>query len=237
MLGTRHPPTRGRPVDGPDVQNPIFPLYSTPVTEDSKKIMHHCVTVLRDHLYRGSRTPLSLSFLPPAFHSTAAACSPREAVPPDCCSRLHRGHHVRPITGGSHSPTTGGSRGLHSRPSAAILHHHDCTTRSRCAVLHPPGCYVLLKAHVASVSDGCCKSRSGYCICCKVVHVCCKGLLPMFHLCFPDTCCKCVYLDVAYVSHICCMFYENVAYVCNGFQVFLKHVSSVSSAFRHMLEL
>jgi hypothetical protein len=38
-----------------------------------------------------------------------------------------------------------------------------------------------------------------------VVYLCCKGLLPMFHLCFSDACCKCVYLDVAYISHIRCM--------------------------------
>jgi hypothetical protein len=24
---------------------------------------------------------------------------------------------------------------------------------------------------------------------------------------FSDVCCKCVYLDVAYVSHICCMYF------------------------------
>jgi hypothetical protein len=54
---------------------------------------------------------------------------------------------------------------------------------------------------------------------------------------FSDVYCKCVYLDVAYISHICCKyfyldvayishicckcFYLNVAYVCNDFQVFL----------------
>ena len=38
-----------------------------------------------------------------------------------------------------------------------------------------------------------------------VVHVCCKLLFPMFHLCFLDACCNYVYLDVAYVPHICCM--------------------------------
>jgi hypothetical protein len=210
MLGTRHPPTRGRPVDGPDVQNPIFPLYSTPVTEDSKKIMHHCVTVLRDHLYRGSRTPLSLSFLPPAFHSTAAACSPREAVPPDCCSRLHRGHHVRPITGGSHSPTTGGSRGLHSRPSAAILHHHDCTTRSRCAVLHPPGCYVLLKAHVA-----------------RICFRCFRGMLQVFQMDVAK-----VDQDIAYVARLY-MYVAKDCYQC-FICVFLTHVASVFIWMLHM---
>jgi hypothetical protein len=37
-----------------------------------------------------------------------------------------------------------------------------------------------------------------------VVHVCCKLLFSVFHLFFQDICCKCVYLDIAYVSHICC---------------------------------
>jgi hypothetical protein len=35
-----------------------------------------------------------------------------------------------------------------------------------------------------------------------VVHVYCKFLFSMFHLYFSHVCCKCVYLDVAYVSHI-----------------------------------
>ena len=39
---------------------------------------------------------------------------------------------------------------------------------------------------------------------------------------FLDICCKCVYLDVAYVStHMLQVFYLDVAYVCNVFQVFL----------------
>jgi hypothetical protein len=33
-----------------------------------------------------------------------------------------------------------------------------------------------------------------------VIHVCCKLLFSMFH---SDICCKCSYLDVAYVSRIC----------------------------------
>jgi hypothetical protein len=36
-----------------------------------------------------------------------------------------------------------------------------------------------------------------------VVHVCYKLMFPMFNLFFLDVCCKFVYLDVAYVSHIC----------------------------------
>jgi hypothetical protein len=43
---------------------------------------------------------------------------------------------------------------------------------------------------------------------------------------FSDVCCKCIYLDVAYVSHICCKcFTLHVAYVNNGFQVFFASVS------------
>ena len=36
-----------------------------------------------------------------------------------------------------------------------------------------------------------------------VVHVCYKLMFPMLYL-FLDICCKCVYLDVAYVLHIYC---------------------------------
>ena len=36
-----------------------------------------------------------------------------------------------------------------------------------------------------------------------VVNICCKRLFQMFHLFFSDICCKCAYLDIAYVSHIC----------------------------------
>jgi hypothetical protein len=73
-----------------------------------------------------------------------------------------------------------------------------------------------------------------------VVYICCKGLLPMFHLFFPDACCNCVYyLDVAYVSHIRCMCFiwmlHMIAMVFKCFQVFFC-VFSVSSAFRSTLQ-
>jgi hypothetical protein len=72
-----------------------------------------------------------------------------------------------------------------------------------------------------------------------VVYLCYKGLLPMFYLCFGDICCKCVYLDVAFVSHICCRHFicmlRIFAMIFKCFQklflVFQKHVSSVSSVF------
>ena len=62
-----------------------------------------------------------------------------------------------------------------------------------------------------------------------VVHVCCKRLFPMFHLCFWTYCYKRVYLNVAYVSHICCKCFScvfvNVLEAC--FQVFHLDVSEV----------
>jgi hypothetical protein len=78
-----------------------------------------------------------------------------------------------------------------------------------------------------------------------VVHVYCKGILLVFHLCFSDTCCKCIYIDIAYVLHICCMCYIwmlrmfAMVFKCFYvfFQVFQTHVSSVSSVFRRMLQL
>ena len=62
---------------------------------------------------------------------------------------------------------------------------------------------------------------------------------------FSDVCCKCVYLDVAYVSHTCCKCFiwmcVCVAMVSSVFRVFLRvfrtHVSNVSFVFRRMLQL
>jgi hypothetical protein len=57
----------------------------------------------------------------------------------------------------------------------------------------------------AIILDGYCKIDRDVEFVAMVVHLYCKGLLPMFHLCFSDAYCKCVYLDVAYVSQICCI--------------------------------
>ena len=90
-----------------------------------------------------------------------------------------------------------------------------------------------------------------------VVDVCCKGLLPLFHLCFSAACCKFIYLDVAYVSmvvHLCwclspmfhlfsrrmckCvyldvayMFHTYVASILSECYVCLQYFSSVFSCF------
>ena len=67
-----------------------------------------------------------------------------------------------------------------------------------------------------------------------VVYVCCKLLFPMFYM-FLDVCCKCVYLDVAYIFiHMLQVFYLDVEYVCHGFKWF----SGVScKCFKHMFHV
>jgi hypothetical protein len=78
-----------------------------------------------------------------------------------------------------------------------------------------------------------------------VVYVCCTSPFPMFHLCFWTYCCKCIYLDIVYVSHICCkcfiwilrMFAMVFNYFSCAFQVFQQHVSNVSFVFRCMLQV
>jgi hypothetical protein len=53
------------------------------------------------------------------------------------------------------------------------------------------------------------------------IHECCKSLFQMFHP-FLRRMLQAFYLDVAYVSRICCkVFYLDVAYACNAFKRFL----------------
>ena len=51
-----------------------------------------------------------------------------------------------------------------------------------------------------------------------VVHVYYKLMFPTFYLFLPDVCYKCVYLDIVYVSHICCKcFIWMLCMFYNGF--------------------
>jgi hypothetical protein len=62
------------------------------------------------------------------------------------------------------------------------------------------------------------------------IHVCCKRMFQMFYLVFfSDVCCKCVYLDVANVSYICCKCFIWILHMfCNGFaSVFRVFFASV----------
>jgi hypothetical protein len=56
-------------------------------------------------------------------------------------------------------------------------------------------------------------------------------------ICFLDICCKCVYLDVAYVSHICCKCLSVCCvYVAMVFKCFMCFFASVSDAcFKHFI--
>jgi hypothetical protein len=45
-----------------------------------------------------------------------------------------------------------------------------------------------------------------------------QASVPNVSFVFLDVCCTCVFLDIAYVSHICLsVFYVDAAYVYNGF--------------------
>ena len=63
--------------------------------------------------------------------------------------------------------------------------------------------FQVFQRYVVSVSYGCCKSRSGCCICCKCFRDMLQGFVQTI-LCVSDIYCKRFNLDVAYVSHICC---------------------------------
>ena len=65
----------------------------------------------------------------------------------------------------------------------------------------------------------------------RVCFECFRCFRGMFHLCFPDACCNYVYLDVAYVSHICCMcFIWMLRMVAMVFKCVSGVFSSVSEA-------
>jgi hypothetical protein len=126
------------------------------------------------------------------------------------------------------------------RWAAAYQHRRDASSSElhMPTSLHSPSSREMfaLKLHVASICFKCLKCfRDMLQVVYKkvvkvdpdvahvaiVAHVCCKLLLSMFHLFLFDVCCKCVYLDVAYVfTHMMQVFYLDVAYVYNVFKCF-----------------
>ena len=187
------------------------------------------VAAARLPLYRASRLPSS----PPPRHASHV-----------------RTHHPTAAVVSTAGTVCALSPGPHSRPPAPIL---LCTATaqpgSRYAVLRPPDCHVLLKAFVASVCFECFTCFRGMlqvfqmdvvkidwavAYVAIVVHACFKLLFSILHLFF-DVCCKCGYLDVAYVfTHMLQVFYPDVAYV-------LQWLSSVFMCFLqvfiHMLQV
>ena len=103
--------------------------------------------------------------------------------------------------------------------------------------------------YVASVLDKCCKSRLGCCIYCNGCTRMLQRSVTSVSSVFWDVCCKCVYLDVAFVSHVSCMCFiwmlRMFAKVFKYFQVFFKCFRSmlqvcilnISVVFRHMLQV
>jgi hypothetical protein len=81
------------------------------------------------------------------------------------------------------------------------------------------------------------KRDTGCCICyiCFQRHiaiVCFECFRGMFHLCFLEACCNCVYLDVAYVSHICCMCFIRM--LCMVAMVFKRVLGVFFKCFESM---
>jgi hypothetical protein len=134
-----------------------------------------------------------------------------------CCCRLQRGCRS---PGTLHPPYGLGQRSCSREAMKPPTRCHPASppqpsAGSCCAVLRPPACELLLKTQVASVCFKCFRGMlQVFCIdvpnvdrddayVTMVVHVCCK-LGSQCFICFLDICCKCVYLNVAYVSYIRC---------------------------------
>jgi hypothetical protein len=64
--------------------------------------------------------------------------------------------------------------------------------------------FQMFHSYIASVSYGCCKSRLRCCIYCNGCTRMLQASVSNVSSGFSDIYCKCVYLQVAYVSHICC---------------------------------
>ena len=84
-------------------------------------------------------------------------------------------------------------------------------------------CFICLLLYVASVVSECFKSRSGYCICYNGCTRMLQRSVTNVSSVFSDECCKCVYLNVVYVLHICCKYFVWMWLMFyNGFQVFFN---------------
>ena len=93
----------------------------------------------------------------------------------------------------------------------------------------------MFKRYVTSISYGYCKSRSGCCTCCNSCTLMLQASVLNVSSVFSDVCCKCVYLDVAYVfihiTHMMQVFYLDVGYVYKDFKCFSGVFASVPDAY------
>jgi hypothetical protein len=109
-------------------------------------------------------------------------------------------------------------------------------------------CNSTFHMHVAYVSSGCCKSKSSISYVTMAIHVCCKGMVQMFHL-FQTyvasvssgycICCsgythilQVCFTNVSAVSSICCMFLPRCCICSTSYtrmlQVYVLNVSPIS---------
>jgi hypothetical protein len=75
-------------------------------------------------------------------------------------------------------------------------------------------CFQMFRRYVSSVLCERCKSRSGCCICCNDCTHMLQVSVPNVLAAFLYECCKCVHLDVACVSHICCKCFFSGYCIC-----------------------
>jgi hypothetical protein len=103
---------------------------------------------------------------------------------------------------------------LRAPPSRCLQESSGCCLRQTPHYDEPPfsqavrRCCDVLKTHVAKVCYKCFRwmlqNKSEYCICCNSCTRMLQSFVPNVSYVFRTYCCKCVYLNVAYVSHICC---------------------------------
>jgi hypothetical protein len=89
--------------------------------------------------------------------------------------------------------------------------------------------FQVFRRYIVSVSYGCCKSRLGHCICCngfvRMLQAFVHNVSSVF-----QACCKCAYLDIAYVVSVLSGYCVCVTMVSSVFQCFFK-------CFRHIFQV
>jgi hypothetical protein len=177
---------------------------------------------------RPPSSPRRTLCLPRALLYPPSPPHPSVAWPPSSLSNALIDHRAgeRAIAGRARLGAGRAGR-CHVVPPSSAAHWPESFPALLCIVWKKKGekhmlqMFQIFHRYVASVSYECYKSRSG-------CFICSNGCTRMFKLpffnvssAFSDACCKCGYLDVAYVfTHMLQVFYLDVAYVCNDFQMF-----------------
>jgi hypothetical protein len=210
------------------------PLLSLSLTSASSSRAPCCHRYLLPPLKPTTPSPPSLRatrlpslFPKPAPSRCLAAAAATAALPilmagrRTCWGALDR---PRPSQG---APTsTLGTGGARAPPALTLT---TGINRPQSLLLCCKRMFQLFQRYVASVSYECCKSKLGCCICCNGYTCMLQVSVSNVSSVFSYECCNWFYLDVAYVSHICCSFYLDVTYV-------LQWLSSVFGVFVSVLD-